>query len=68
MDIVVHIEWCKDDIENALAVNGYDISEENVCEVLGMIDTEKLMGVQVDAGWKYIYSLIADAAEKNLLK
>ena len=62
------VEWCEADIENALDVNGYDISEENVSQILCALDEEKLVEAQVEAGWQYIYSLIEEAEEKDLLE
>ena len=62
------IEWCKEDIENALDMSGHDTDEENVSQILCALDEEKLIDAQIEAGWQYIYSLIDDAAEKNLLK
>ena len=62
------VSWCDADIENALDVHGFPITEDNINAVLCHIVEEELVEKMIEAGWNYIYDRLWDAVDAKEIK
>lgn len=58
MDYFAKVEWCAEDIENALEVSSIPATEENIATVLNALDNHFFTDYLISAGWDYIYQTI----------
>ncbi len=52
------VRWCIEDVEDAIEVQGFKPTEENVKTVMAELNETALTAVMIQAGWEYLYNLV----------
>ena len=52
------VRWCDEDLENALEVQGYPVTENNIEKLRAWCNTHGFTDDMIEAGWKYMYNTI----------
>lgn len=52
------VKWSKEDLENALEVQGYPVTENNVKKLHNMINNHWFTDYMIKMGWQYMYDNI----------
>ena len=52
------VKWSREDLENALEVQGYPVTENNVKKLYNMVNNHWFTDYMIEAGWDYMYGYI----------
>lgn len=52
------VRWCEEDLANALEVQGYPVTENNIAKLRAMCEHHFFTDCMIEAGWEYMYSNI----------
>ena len=52
------VRWCEDDLKEALRVQGYAITENNMSKLRQLCESHWFTDHMIEAGWEYMYSHI----------
>ena len=52
------VRWCETDLKNALEVQGYPVTENNVAKLYSLCTHHSFEDLIVERGWEYIYAQI----------
>ena len=52
------VRWCDEDLENALEMQGYPATENNIEKLRAWCNTHGFTDDMIEAGWKYMYNTI----------
>lgn len=52
------VRWCEDDLKNALEVQDYPATENNVAKLRCLCDHHSFEDRMIERGWDHIYTLI----------
>jgi hypothetical protein len=52
------VRWCEDDLKEALRVQGYAITENNIAKLRQLCESHWFTDHMIEAGWEYMYSHI----------
>lgn len=52
------ISWHKEDLVNALEVNGYPATESNIAKLRSICEDGDFIACMIEAGWQYMYNNI----------
>lgn len=52
------VRWCDDDLKEALRVQGYAITENNMAKLRQLCESHWFTDYMIQAGWEYMYSHI----------
>lgn len=49
------VRWCDEDLENALEVQGYSVTENNIEKLRALCNNHWFTDYMIEAGWNYMY-------------
>ena len=52
------VKWHREDLENALEVQGYPVTENNIRKLYAICDTHWFTDYMIEMGWNYMYDHI----------
>lgn len=52
------VRWCEEDLKNALEVQGYPVTENNVAKLYSLCTHHFFTDCMIERGWEYIYDQI----------
>lgn len=52
------VRWCDEDIENALEVQGFEPTQENIDVIRNLLNHHSFTDMMIETGWEYIYNTI----------
>lgn len=52
------VRWCEADLKNALEVQGYPVTENNVSKLYNLCASHWFTDHMIEAGWEYMYNMI----------
>lgn len=52
------VRWCEDDLKNALEVQGYAVTENNIAKLYGLCQHHSFTDCMIEAGWEHMYNNI----------
>lgn len=52
------VRWCDEDLENALEVQGYPVTENNIEKLRASCNNHWFTDYMIEAGWNYMYGNI----------
>lgn len=54
------VRWCDDDIKNALEVQGYPVTENNIAKLRSICEHHSFTDYMIEQGWEYMYDSISN--------
>ena len=54
------VRWCEEDLRNALEVQGYPVTENNIAKLYAMCNHHHFTDCMIERGWDYMYALIGE--------
>lgn len=54
------VKWCKEDLENALEVRGYPVTNYNVERLYNLCNSHWFTDYMIEMGWEYMYDHIGN--------
>lgn len=52
------VRWCAEDVADAIEMQGFEPTEENVNTVMAELSESALTATMIQAGWEYLYNLV----------
>ena len=52
------VRWCDEDLKNALEVQGYPVTENNIEKLRALCSHHWFTDYMIEAGWDYMYNNI----------
>ena len=52
------VRWCEEDLQNALEVKGYPITENNIAKLRRACESHWFTDHMIEQGWEYMYARI----------
>ena len=52
------VRWCEEDLKNALEVQGYPVTENNIAKLYEACNSHWFTDFMVERGWEYMYDMI----------
>lgn len=52
------VRWCEDDLKNALEVQGYPVTENNIAKLYNICSHHSFEDCMIEAGWEFMYNNI----------
>lgn len=52
------VRWCEDDLKNALEVQGYPVTENNISKLYEICNSHWFTDYMIERGWEYMYDSI----------
>ena len=54
------VRWCEEDLINALEVQGYPVTENNIAKLYAACNSHWFTDFMVERGWEYMYDTIGN--------
>lgn len=54
------VRWCEEDLKNALEVQGYPVTENNIAKLYAVCSHHGFIDHMIAAGCEYMYNAIGD--------
>ena len=52
------VRWCEEDLKNALEVQGYPVTENNISRLYSLCEHHFFTDCMIERGWEYMYDQI----------
>lgn len=57
--------WCNDDIADAIEMQGFEATEENIAKVRNVLNHHSFTDCIIEAGWEFIYCTVNNELEEG---